>query len=70
MHVISHQHIGMNGAAAALRRFPQELEVLQVVKISKEYGSAVMATLNGMHRQTGHKETGLSRHGRLVRCSG
>ncbi len=48
MHVMGHQHIGMNPALIALTGGLQAVEKQPVVVIMKENGAAVIATLNEM----------------------
>jgi hypothetical protein len=48
MHIISHEHVGMQGATAFFEGFAQPVTVGQVVIFTEETGIAIMATLDNV----------------------
>jgi hypothetical protein len=55
MDVIGRQHVGMNGAAVAARRFHEPVTIARVVVGPEEDGPAIVAALDHMQRLIGQE---------------
>jgi hypothetical protein len=63
MHMVGHQHIGMNKTAMLEGRITQVLQVAAIVLFLKKTWLPVIATLYDMLRKAGYIEARLARHG-------
>ena len=66
MHVIRHQHIGMDGATGALRAQSQLVEIEKIVVIREETGLAVVAALDDVKRNIGKRNARTTWHGWML----
>lgn len=62
MHVVGHEHIGVQAATAFLERLAQPVAVSKVVVISKEAGIAVVSALDYVQRNTSQVDAGAAGH--------
>jgi hypothetical protein len=62
VHVVGHQHVGVQGAPVLERGFAQFLPVVQVVRGVSEAGLAVDAALDDVLRHAGEIDAWLSGH--------
>jgi hypothetical protein len=67
MHVVGHQHIGMDGAAMARRRLGEPRAIELVVLVAKEHGLAVVAALDQMQGLIGQEISAEPSHGAPLR---
>lgn len=66
VHVVVHQHVGMQLAAGGEQRFAQQVAIADAVGIVEEAGQAVVAALDDVLRDAGQVESGLASHARSV----
>lgn len=62
MDVVSHQRIGMNGAAVSASRLVQPMEITEIVFIGKKARLAVDAALNNVQRVASEQNAGAAGH--------
>jgi hypothetical protein len=53
MHMIGHEHIGVQGAVAFVQCFAQPMAVRRIVFFTEKTGVAIMAALNDVQRHIG-----------------
>lgn len=70
MHVVVHQHVGVQLAAGRKQCFAQQLAITGTVFIVQEAGQAVVAALHDMLRDAGQVEAWKAGHARrFVVCA-
>jgi hypothetical protein len=62
MHVIVHQHAGVQAAAGCQKRLPQQMEMACTVGLIEEARKAIVAALNDVLRNAGKVEARLTGH--------
>ncbi len=62
MHMVGHQHVGMNGNAIPQRRFTQIGQIANVIAILEETRLTVVSPLNDMLWYAGEVGTRLTWH--------
>lgn len=66
MHVVVHQHVGMQATAGGVQRFPQQLAIAGAIFVVQEAGQAIVAALHDVLRDAGQVEAWESGHARMV----
>ena len=64
MHVIGHEHVGVQPHADTVAEGLQMIEIEEVIVIGKETRGAIIAALDDMYGDTRKVEPGTSGHGR------
>ncbi len=64
VHMVGHQSVGMERAAAFVERLAQPVQVSGVVLLAEEAGLAVVPTLHNVQGNTGQMNAGASWHAR------
>ncbi len=67
MDVVTHKHVGVDGAATARRRIEQAFQIEPSIGIAEEARGAVHAALEHMVRDAGEFEPRRPGHGRSTR---
>ena len=66
MHVIGHQHIGVDRAALFPGRLRQPAEVAAAIPVVEEHRLPIIAALHDMDRQVREEEAWLAGHGKIL----
>jgi hypothetical protein len=66
MHVVGHQHVGVQRALGLAERFPQPMQVVAVILLAEETGLAIVAALHNVQRNAIEMDTGAAGHGRTL----
>ena len=62
MHVIGHEHVGVDGTTEALGQFSQEIQIEAIIVIREEAHRAVVAALDDVPGDAGEAQAGSARH--------
>jgi hypothetical protein len=70
VHVVTHQHVGVNLQVVARRALAQQTEIVPAVVIVQKDGASIHSALGDMERNSGDFQTSLARHvmGRKREC--
>ena len=68
MHVVGHQHVGVNIAPGGFRRLLQTFEIEQIIVRLEKAGLTIVATLNHVLWHINEIEAGQAGHGYRVVC--
>ena len=63
MHVVVHQHVGMERAAGGKKCLPQKREISAPIFVIKETGKAIVTTLDNVLRNAWNIKSWLACHG-------